>query len=151
VLVLYPFLNGQGGISACPLTSTMLCSIWGRCSWLWLWCCVVDFRHVLWTITCIIYAFLCLVDNCNEICVIVMYKFSGGHAKNLCYFLLQITSFLQKSTDFPLNLAKIRWPIFCEIWLISVFTNVHVPSTPKTSFGWILLNFSKLSENQRDR
>jgi hypothetical protein len=78
----------------------MLCSIWGRCSWLWLWCCVVDFRHVLWTITCIIYAFLCLVDNCNEICVIVMYKFSGGHAKNLCYFFASNNRFSTKVDRF---------------------------------------------------
>jgi hypothetical protein len=33
-------------------------------------------------------------------------------------FLLQMTGFLQKLTDFPLNPVKIRWPNFGEIWPI---------------------------------
>jgi hypothetical protein len=104
---MYPFPIGQGGISACPLTSIMLCSIWGRCNWLWLWCCVVDFCHVLWTITCIIYAFLCIMENCNEICVIAMYKFSGGHARKFrCFFLFQMTGFLQKSDQFSVKSVR---------------------------------------------
>jgi hypothetical protein len=64
------------------------------------------------TILYIIYVFLCIVDNWNEMYVIVMYKFSGCHAKKFVVFLLQMAGFLEKSVDYLLNPIEIRWPNF---------------------------------------
>jgi hypothetical protein len=47
------------------------------------------------------------VDNCNKMCVIVMYKFSGCHIKILCCFFILNDLFLQKSTDLLVNSADL--------------------------------------------
>jgi hypothetical protein len=44
--------------------------------------------------------FLCIVDNYTEMYVIVMYKFSGGHARNFCCFFASNDRFSAKIDRF---------------------------------------------------
>jgi hypothetical protein len=51
-------------------------------------------------------------------CVIMMYKLSGGHFKIFCDFFTPMADFRQNSVEFSAKPAGIRWPNYRQIWLI---------------------------------
>jgi hypothetical protein len=52
------------------------------------------------------------VDNYNEMCVIVMYKLSVGHAKIFCDFFASTAGFRQNLAEFSTKPVGIQWPNF---------------------------------------
>jgi hypothetical protein len=123
----------------------------------------------LWIIHGLFHAFLCIVDNWNEMCVIMMYKFSGCHVNKFCCFFAsndrfsrKVGRFFAKSgrdsvVKFRLNSADL-WvnsvnlsASSTEFWVSQIFMLLSRPNRVSVDFYRISPNLADFFENRWDR